>query len=114
PAPRTGFASTLGSPVASTRWLTAVGGTGEGESEFLVVLNPSLDSIARVSVATPAPSQVLAIDGLQDVEVQPGERLRVDLGEHVNRDLLPLIVTSTQPVVVERDIFPIVGGIGQS
>ena len=48
PAPRVGFASTLGSPVAADRWLSAVGGTGEGESEVLVLLNPSLDSIARV------------------------------------------------------------------
>ena len=114
PAPRTGFAATLGSPIAADRWLTAVGGTGEGESEFLVVLNPSLASIARVSVATPAPSQVLALQDLQDVEIQPGARLRIDLGRHVNRETLPLIITATQPVVVERGTFPLVGGIGQS
>jgi hypothetical protein len=114
PAPRVGFAATLGSPVASDRWLTAIGGTGEGESEFLVVLNPSLDSIARVSVASPAPSQMLAIEDLQDLEIQPGGRLRIDLGAHVNRQSLPLVVTATRPVVVERGTFPAVGGIAQS
>jgi hypothetical protein len=114
PAPRSGYSSTLGSPVVADRWLTAVGGTGEGESLFLVVLNPSADSIARVSVATPAPSQLLAIDGLQELEVGPGERLRIDLGEFVNRDTLPLVVTSTQPVVVERGMYPLVGGISQT
>lgn len=114
PAPRTGVAVTLGSPIAAERWLTAVGGTGEDESEFLVVLNPSLESIARVSVATPTPSQLLAIDGLQDLEVQPGARLRIDLGAHVNRNTLPLVVSATQPVVVERGLYPAVGGISQS
>ena len=114
PAPRVGFASTLGSPVAADRWLAAVGGTGEGNSEFLVVLNPSLDSIVRVSVASPAPSQLLHIQDLQDLEIQPGGRLRIDLGAHVNRQALPTIVTATRPVVVERGTYPVVGGIGQS
>jgi hypothetical protein len=114
PAPRRGLAATLGSPVVASRWLTAVGGTGEGESEFLVVLNPSLDTIARLSVVTPAGSQTLPIDGLQDIELAPGGRLRVDLGEHVNRDNLPLVVTSSQPVIVERGQYPVVGGIAQS
>jgi hypothetical protein len=114
PAPRTGFSSTLGSPIVADRWLTAVGGTGDEESEFLVVLNPSLDTIARISIATPAPTQLLEIEGLQDLEVQPGTRLRIDLGEHVNRDTLPLVIQSTQPVVVERGMYPAVGGIAQS
>jgi len=114
PAPRTGLAATLGSPVLSTRWLTAAGGTGEGESEFLVLLNPSPNSIARVSVVTPTESQLLAIEGLQDLEVQPGQRRRIDLGRHVNRDALPLIVTSSIPVVVERGWYPLVGGIAQT
>jgi hypothetical protein len=114
PAPRTGYAATLGSPVETSRWLTAVGGTGEGEAEFLIVLNPSLDSIARVSVATPTPGQLLAIGGVQELEVQPGARLRIDLGEHINRETLPLVITSTRPVVVERGTYPVVGGLGQS
>jgi hypothetical protein len=114
PEPRTGYAATLGSPVTSTRWLTAVGGTGEEESEFIVVVNTSLDSIARVSVVSPAPTRMLVIDDLQDIEIQPGGRLRIDLGDHVSRETLPLIVTATQPVVVERITFPAVGGLGQS
>lgn len=114
PAPRTGYSATLGSPVVAQRWLTAVGGTGEGESLFLVVLNPSTDTIASVSIATPTPGQLLDVEGLQDLEVQPGTRLRIDLGEHVNRDFLPLVVTATQPVVVERGMFPVTGGIAQS
>lgn len=114
PAPRTGLAATLGSPVVATRWLGATGGTGDGESMFLVVTNPSAASIARVSVATPAVTQLLPVEGLQDVEVPPGGRLRIDLGRHVNRETLPVVVTASQPVVVERGSYPVVGGIAQA
>jgi hypothetical protein len=114
PAPRTGLAATHGSPVIADRWLTAVGGTGADEAEFLVILNPSLDSIARVSIATPTESQLLAVADAQELELAPGGRLRIDLGSLINRDTLPLVVTSSRPVVVERGMYPAIGGIGQS
>lgn len=114
PAPREGLATTMGSPIVSSRWLTAAGGTGEAESEFLVVVNPSPDAIVRFSVSTPTESQLLAVEGLQDLEVQPGQRRRVDLGEFVNRDFLPLVVTASRPLAVERGWYPAVGGLSQS
>lgn len=114
PAPREGLAATMGSPIVSTRWLTAAGGTGEAESEFLVVVNPSPDAIVRFSVATPTESQLLPVEGLQDVEVRPGQRRRIDLGEFVNRDFLPLVVTASRPLAVERGWYPAVGGLSQS
>jgi hypothetical protein len=53
-----------------------------------------------------AQGQLLAIDGLQDVEVAAGGRLTVDLGAHVNRPDLAVMVETDVPVVVERGMYP--------
>ena len=114
PATTSGLAATLGSPVVSTRWLLAVGGSTGGESEYLVVVNPSVDTIARVSITAPTPSQDLAIAGLEDIEIPIGGRMAIDLGQFVNRTPLPLVIDSTQPVIVERGLFLASGGFALS
>ena len=73
-------------------------------------MNPSTDSIAHLRFTALAQGQLLAIDGLQDVEVAPGGRLTVDLGQHVNRPDLPVIVEADLPVVVERGLYAADGG----
>ena len=105
PAGRTGFSATIGSPVVASAWLLPVGSTRTGIAESIVVLNPSTDSIARISVAALTGGQVLDIDGLQDLEIPAAGRVAVDLGSHVNRDTLPLVVNATIPVVVERGFY---------
>ena len=113
---RAGFSATLGSPVASTRWLTAAGGTPSdgSQAEFILIVNPSLESIARVTVTVPTPTQALVPNGLEDLEVPPGGRVAYELGALINRDDLPLVVTSSEPVVVERGLYPTGGGFAQS
>jgi hypothetical protein len=106
PAPRHGYAPALGSPLVANRWLFVDGRAVAGQSaEFLIVVNPSVDSIARLRFTAMAQGQLLAIDGLQDVEVAPGGRLTVELGQHVNRPDLPVMVESDVPVVVERGLY---------
>lgn len=106
PAPRHGYAPALGAPLVATRWLFADGRAVAAETaEFLVVVNPSADSIAHLRFTALAGGQLLAIDGLQDVEVAPGGRLTVELGQHVNRPDLPVMVEADFPVVVERGIY---------
>ncbi len=69
------------------------------------MVNPSVDSIAHLRFTALAGGQLLAIDGLQDVEVAPGGRVTVELGQHVNRPDLPVMVEADSPVVVERGIY---------
>jgi hypothetical protein len=105
-APRHGYAPALGAPLVATRWLFADGRAVAAETaEFLVVVNPSLDSIAHLRFTALAAGQLLAIDGLQDVEVAPGGRVTVELGQHVNRPDLPVMVESDSPIVVERGLY---------
>jgi hypothetical protein len=106
PAPRHGYAPALGAPLVATRWTFPDGRAVSGQTaEFVIVVNPSTSSIARLRFTALAKGQLLAIDGLQDVEVEPGGRLTVDLGQHVNRPDLPLIVEADLPVVVERGLY---------
>ena len=105
PAPRHGYAPALGAPLVATRWLFADGrAIVNNTAEFVVVVNPSRDSIAHLRFTALAQGQLLAIEGLQDVEVPPGGRLSVDLGQHVNRVDLPLMVEADVPVVIERGL----------
>ncbi|MEY2452939.1 MAG: hypothetical protein QOD92_2513 [Acidimicrobiaceae bacterium] len=106
PAPRHGYAPALGAPLVATRWLFADGRAVAGQfAEFLIVVNPSTESIAHLRFTALAQGQLLAIDGLQDVEVAAGGRLTVELGQHVNRPDLPVIVESDVPIVVERGLY---------
>jgi hypothetical protein len=107
PAPRRGYAPALGAPLVATRWVLADGSAVAGQTaEFVIVVNTSATAIAHLRFTALAQGQLLAIDGLQDVEVSPGGRLTVDLGQHVNRADLPLIVEADVPVVVERGLYP--------
>jgi hypothetical protein len=106
PAPRHGYAPAMGVPLVATRWLFADGRAfANNTAEVLVVVNPSPDAIAHVRFNALAQGQLLAIDGLQDVEVAAAGRLSVDLGQHVNRIDLPVMVESDVPVAVERGIY---------
>ena len=52
-----------------------------------------------------ASGQLLDVEGLQALPVEPGQRRAVRLGDHIRRDDLALVVTSDRPVVVERDLY---------
>lgn len=106
PAARRGYGPMLGSPLVATRWLFADGRAVAGETaEFLVASNPSTATSVRLSVSALAQGQSLAVDGLQNVEIPPGGRIALELGLHVNRPDLPLLVDATGAAVVERGIF---------
>lgn len=104
PAPRRGWTSSLGSPLAAARWLFPLGETSGNTDEYVVVHNPSAEDVT-VSITALAGGQVLAIDGLQDVELGPGGRIALRIGEHIERSPLPLLVEASADVVVERDLY---------
>jgi hypothetical protein len=106
PSPRHGYAPAMGVPLVATRWLFADGRAfANHTAELIVVVNSSPDAIAHVRFSALAQGQLLAIDGLQDVEVAASTRLAVDLGQHVNRLDLPLIVESDVPIAAERGLY---------
>jgi hypothetical protein len=114
-ASRRGVATTLGSPIAAPTWYFPGGGTSPERDEFLTVLNESLDEPVTIRVTGLANGQLLAIQGLRDVEVAPGGRVSIRLGDHVEREDLPLVVTADGPIVAERGLYRVGGdGISQS
>ena len=104
PSTRRGWTSSLGSPLARSRWVLPLGEASGNTDEWVVVHNPSPEAVS-VSVTALAGGQVLAVEGLQDLDVAPGERLAVRLGDHIKRSPLPLLVEATGDVVVERDLY---------
>ena len=105
PSPRRGYAPALGSPLVANRWLFADGRAGGSTQEWLVLVNPSSDALVRFSVTALAKGTPIPIDGLQQVEIQPGGRLAVELSERIQRADLPLVVDGDGPLVVERGLY---------
>lgn len=103
PSRRTGRADTLGARRAATQWAFAAGGASPDADEYLVVQNVGTTP-ARVSV-TGLAGRTLRIEGLDGLPVAPGRRLSVKLADHVQRSQLPVVVSSSVPVVVERTIY---------
>jgi hypothetical protein len=110
PSPRHGYAPALGSPLVGNRWLFADGRADATTQEWLILVNPSSDALVRFSVTALAKGTPIPIDGLQQVEIQPGGRLAVELSERIRRGDLPLVVDGEGPLVVERGIY----GVGRA
>ena len=110
PAPRAGRADILGATRTARLWAFAYGAASPVRDQWVSVHNPGALE-ARVSFTALADGQPLALEGLQDVVVGPGQRRAFRVGEHVQRDSLSLVVRATADVVVERSVF-VVGGPG--
>ncbi len=104
PRAREGLAYTMGAPLAATSWVLAAGSATDTVAELLSIQNPSSDTIARVDVVALAGART-PVDGLTSLEVAPAGRLTVDLGDHIRRGTLTVLVTATTPVVVERGLY---------
>jgi hypothetical protein len=105
PSPRTGVSITLGARLPAKRWGTAAGAADDATDEWVVVLNPG-PRPARVTVnlladGTPVP---VGID-LTSVEVPAGQRKALHVNPSLKRPTTPLLITSTEAVVVERDYY---------
>ena len=111
PNANVGIAATLGSPVAAPTWFLPGGGVTPERDEYVTLFNQS-DGIVTFSVGALADGQILALEGLQDLEVPAGGRRSIRLSDHVgNREVLPIVVEASGPVVVERGLYR-VGGRG--
>ena len=114
PSPRTGIALTLGSRLPALRWATAAGAADDTTDQWVVVQNPG-SRAAVVSVSLLADGNPTPIGNLSSVEVPAGRRKELHVNGPVKRAATPLLVTSSEPVVVERDLYRIKGlGLGMS
>jgi hypothetical protein len=104
PSGRTGVTTTVGSRVAARRWALAAGQSDDAVEELVVVQNPGTRPV-HVSIAVLDEGAQPPPPGLADLEVPAGGRRGVPLGDHVKGAVTPLVVTSNEPVVVERDTY---------
>ena len=108
PSPRAGRADTLGARRAATRWLFPAGGAGGPQTEYLVVANVG-DRPAQVSASGLLGGDTVPVG--EEVEVGAGRRAVIAVGGRAGGGAMPVLVTSSAPVVVERDVH-VPGGPG--
>ena len=105
---RRGIGVTTGSPVEAEQWSFAAGAVSPTQDEFLVLVNLDPQILAEVDVAAVLNGQLVPVADLQGIELGGSERLAIRVGEHINnRPALPLVVTSTEPIVVERGLYEV-------
>lgn len=106
PSSRTGLSVMLGARLPSRRWATAAGGADESTDHRIVVQNPG-DRPARVTLHLLGEGAPGPVAGFSDVEVPAGDRRELHLNSVLDRPSAPLLVTSTEAVVVERDLYTV-------
>ncbi|MFP5322143.1 MAG: hypothetical protein ACLGIC_09890 [Acidimicrobiia bacterium] len=100
---RRGLTVTTGSPVEATEWTFAAGSTEEPLAQSLTVVNLDPQVLTTIDVVAVVGGQELPVSELQDVAIEAGERLNIDLGARIaNRADLAVVVRATEPVVAER------------
>ena len=99
-----GVAITTGTPVTAKRYLIA-GNRSDGAAVELVVVNPSSDSIALITVSKVANGRITPIDQLNPREVAPHSRLVVSVDRLTEGASYALLVDASQPVVVSRSLL---------
>ena len=102
-AGRSGVGSSPGARAPAKGWVFATGQVDASFEEFLAVSNPG-PAPAEVSVVVLAEGSRREIPALRRLQLPPGGRTLVRMGEHVAvpAPALSLLVSGTQPVVAER------------
>ena len=114
PSARTGVSITLGSRLPARRWATAAGTADENTQQWVVVQNPGEKS-AYVTVNLLADGTPVLVGSFSGIEVPAGQRRAFDVGTALRRATTPLLVTATEAVVVERDLYRLKSpGLGMS
>jgi len=112
PSTRTGTASMLGGPTPVRTWLTGAGGASTSQDEWIDIFDPG-HRAATVTLSYLAGGSHPALSGLRRITVPAGGRSALRMGDHIQLADLSVLVSSTVPVVAERDLYQ-VGSIGIS
>jgi len=114
PAPRRGISSIAGSPLGAPTWYFPGGGPVKAQrDEYLVLFNVNDTDPVGFRVTGFSKGQTIAIQGLQDGSIPAGGRVVIRLGDHIDREDLPVIITADGPIVAERGLYRI-GGDGMA
>jgi hypothetical protein len=98
-----GLSVTTGSPVEATEWTFAAGSTAKPSAQSVTLVNLDPQVLTEIDVLALVGGREVPVSELQDVVIEPGERLNVDLTPRIaNRADLAIVVRATEPVVVER------------
>jgi hypothetical protein len=111
---RRGVAVTTGSPVESQLWFFGAGAATDVTDQWLVIVNLDSQVLATVDVFEAAGGQLVEVDGLRGIEIGPGERRAIRLGERLSRDQVNLVIESSEPVVAARGLYRVADGRGIS
>jgi len=98
---RSGVARTPAAQLTARRWVLAAGESDDTVEEYVVVQNPG-PATAHVSLNVLNSGTRVTNDALTNLEIGPGGRRSVRLGDTVTLAATPVLVTADQPVVVER------------
>ena len=104
PSNRSGLAITAGGRVATRQALVAAGQVDESTDQWVVVHNVG-PRPARVSITLLEDGTRLTPPRLDGIEVAPRQRRAIRLSDAVRRGPTSLLVSSTEPVVAERDLY---------
>lgn len=105
---RRGISVTTGSPVTAEEWTFAAGAATSEVDEWLLLVNLDDQILTEVDVTAIIAGQAVPVSELQNLELGAGERRAIRIGTHIsNRSELPLVITSTEPIVVERGMYHI-------
>ena len=99
-----GVATTAGTPATAMRYLVA-GNRADDAEVALAVVNPSADSIVRITVSKIADGRTSPIDQLDSREIAPHGRLVLPVDQLTDGDSYALLVEASQPVVVSRSLL---------
>jgi hypothetical protein len=114
PSARTGTSITLGARLPATRWVTAAGAADENTDQWVVVQNPGTRP-ARVTLNLLAEGSAGPVGTFTNVEVPAGQRKALHVNDALRRPTTPLLLTSTEAVIVERDLYRLrAPGLGMS
>ncbi len=114
PSARTGMSITLGARLPAKRWATAAGAADDTSDLWIVVQNPGTRP-AKVTLSLLADGAPVLVGNLSSVEVPAGQRKAFRVNDTLKRSTAPILVTSTEAVVVERDVYRIKApGLGMS
>ncbi|MGH9265229.1 MAG: DUF5719 family protein, partial [Acidimicrobiales bacterium] len=114
PSARTGVSITLGARLPATRWATAAGAADDTTDQWVVVQNPG-DRSSYVTLNLLSEGSTVPVGNFTRVEVPAGERRALNVNSSLRRATTPLLLTATEPVVVERDLYRMrAPGLGMS
>jgi hypothetical protein len=104
PSARTGLSITLGARLPAKRWATAAGAADDTTDHWIVVQNPGPRS-AYVTLNLLADGAPVLVGSFAAVEVPAGQRRALHINDSLKRSAAPILVSSTEAVVVERDLY---------